>query len=98
MQSQTPWAIAHQAPLSVNFPSKNMEVGCHSLIQGIFLTQGSNLSLLNWQADSLPVNHLKKNTCLVNKCFLHTYEVPGNYFRHLGPVNEHNRDFYLHGA
>ena len=35
---------------------KNTGVGCHSLLQGIFLTQGSNLYLLLllWQADSLP--------------------------------------------
>ena len=26
-------------------------MGCHSLLQGIFLTQGSNLGLLFWQAD-----------------------------------------------
>ena len=66
----------------------------------IFLTQGSNLNLLHWQADSLPMNPLKKkkHTYLVSKCFLCTYDVPGNYFRHLSPVNEHNRDFYLHGA
>ena len=31
--------------------------GCHFLLQGIFLTQGSNLSLLHWQADSLPLSH-----------------------------------------
>ena len=39
-------------------PGKNTEVGCHSLHQGIFPTQGSNLCLLcllNWQADSLPL-------------------------------------------
>ena len=33
-------------------------MGCHFLFQGIFLTQGSNsslLSLLHWQADSLPL-------------------------------------------
>ena len=29
-------------------------MGCRFLLQGIFLTQGSNLSLLRWQADSLP--------------------------------------------
>ena len=37
---------------------KNTEVGCHVLLQGIFLTQGSNLCLLyplHWQADSLPL-------------------------------------------
>ena len=37
---------------------KNTGVGCHSLLQGIFLTQGSNLCLLHWQADSLPLSHL----------------------------------------
>ena len=39
-------------------PGKNTGVGCHALLQGIFLTQGSNLSLLglqNWQAGSLPL-------------------------------------------
>ena len=35
-------------------PGKNTGVGSHSLLQGIFLTQGSNLHLLCWQADSLP--------------------------------------------
>ena len=30
-----------------DFPSKNTGVGCHSLLQGIFLTQGSNLGLLH---------------------------------------------------
>ena len=25
-------------------------MGCHALLQGIFLTQGSNLHLLHWQA------------------------------------------------
>ena len=30
-------------------------MGYHFLPQGIFLTQGSNLHLLHWQADSLPL-------------------------------------------
>ena len=50
--------IACQAPLSTGFPGKNIRVGCHARLQGIFLTQGSNLRLLHWQADSLPVSHL----------------------------------------
>ena len=33
---------------------KNTGVGCHSFLQGIFLTQGSNLGLLALQANSLP--------------------------------------------
>ena len=37
-----------------DFPSKNIGVGCHFLLQGIFPTQRSNpclLCLLHWQAD-----------------------------------------------
>ena len=40
-------------------PGKNTGVGCHFLLQGILLTQGSNqhlLCLLNWQVDSLPLS------------------------------------------
>ena len=54
----TLWTVACQAPLSMGFSSKNSGVGCHALLQGIFLTQGSNpppLCLLHWQAGSLPL-------------------------------------------
>ena len=57
---QTPWTVAHQAPLSRDFPGKNTGVGCHFLLQGIFITQGLNphlLRLLHWQVDSLPLSH-----------------------------------------
>ena len=40
-----------------NSPGKNTGVGSLSLLQGIFLTQGSNSCLLCWQADSLPLSH-----------------------------------------
>ena len=43
----TPWDVAHQAPLSMNFPGKNTGAGCHFLLQGIFLTQGMNPGLLH---------------------------------------------------
>ena len=33
-------------------------MGCHFLFQGIFSTQGANLRLLHWQADSLPLSHV----------------------------------------
>ena len=38
--------MVHQAHLFKGF-SKNTGVGCHSLLQGIFLTQGLNLGLLH---------------------------------------------------
>ena len=48
-----------------NFPSKNTRVRFHSLLQGIFLTQGSNpclLCLLHWQVNSLPTHLSGKPT------------------------------------
>ena len=44
-----------------NFLGKNVGLGCHFLLQGIFQTQGLNLHLLcllHWQAGSLPPSHL----------------------------------------
>ena len=38
--------IACQAPLSMEI-SRHAKVGCHSLLKGIFLTQGSNPGLLH---------------------------------------------------
>ena len=32
-------------------------MGCHFLLQGIFLDQGSSPQLLHWQTDSLPLSH-----------------------------------------
>ena len=43
---------------SWDFPVKNTGVGCHFVLQGIFLTQGLNPCLLHWQVDSLPLSHL----------------------------------------
>ena len=55
---ETLGTIAHEAPLSVGFSRQNTGVGCHFLLQEIFLTYGSKLHLLHlihWQADSLPL-------------------------------------------
>ena len=44
--------------LAWDSPGKNARVGCHALLQGISLTQGSNpylLRFLHWQAGSLPL-------------------------------------------
>ena len=46
----TPWTVAHQDPLSVEFSSKNTGVGCHFLLQEIFPTWEHffrNLSLVS---------------------------------------------------
>ena len=48
-----PGSSVHGVP-----PGKNTGVGCHFLLQGIFLTQGSNLHLQHWHTDSLLLHHL----------------------------------------
>ena len=69
-QSDTSKATQHACMLSMhglqpprllypwNFAGKTTGVGCHFILQKIFLNQGSNpslLHLLHWQADSLPL-------------------------------------------
>ena len=53
----TPWIVARQGPLSMGFPRQEYWIGLPFPSPGIFLTQGSNLSLLHWQVDSLPLRH-----------------------------------------
>ena len=56
--SATLWTVAHQTPLSMGSSRQEYWSGCRALLQGIFLTQGSNLHLLlllHWQVDSLPL-------------------------------------------
>ena len=53
-----PMDCGHQAPLSMGFPRKKDQSGCHALLQEIFPTQVLNphlLRLLLWQAGSLPL-------------------------------------------
>ena len=55
-------------------------MGCHFLLQGIFLTQGSNpylFYLLHWQVDSLPLHHLG-SPVLVLRAATVNYHKPGD--------------------
>ena len=64
-----------------DFSRKNTGMGCHFLLQGIFLTQGLKqylLCLLHWQVDSLPLCHLgspnSPNLFDITFIFLHLIE------------------------
>ena len=48
-------------------PGKNTGVGCHFLLQGVFPTQESNLCLLQWKVDSLPLSHQGSHTMKIWK-------------------------------
>ena len=55
---ETPWTTTRLLR-PWDFPGKSTGVGCHCLLrQRIFPTQLSNRSLLQWQADSLPLCYL----------------------------------------
>ena len=56
----TLWTAACQAPLSMGFSRQEYCSGLPFSPPGIFPTQGSNLSLLYWQADSLPLHQPEK--------------------------------------
>ena len=49
-----------------------IQVGCHFLLQGISPTQKSNLHLLYWPVDSLPLSHLESATSLLASHILDT--------------------------
>ena len=56
----TKFCLTLLTPCPWNFSGKNIGVSCHFLLQGIFLTQGSNLGLLGLpylQVGSLPLSH-----------------------------------------
>ena len=68
------WPVACKAALSMEFSGQNTGVGCHFLLQEIFLTQDSNpclLRLLNWQAGSLLLVELEKPSCFLSLQQLH---------------------------
>ena len=51
--------VAHQAGFSVHgdYTGQNTGVGCHVLLQGIFLTQGSNLGLPHYRQILYHLSH-----------------------------------------
>ena len=85
----TLWTVAHQAPLvHGDSPGKNTGVGCHVLLQGVFLTQGLNLCLLNilhWQAFVFFFKPLLPPGTYINlkNAFQYTSGADSTYMRYL---------------
>ena len=73
-----------------DFPGKNTGVGCHALLQGIFLIEGLNLYLLHllgWQADVPPGKPVIKYSSYYLwylYCLLDTFLVSNNEFFSFG--------------
>ena len=63
----TPWTVAHQSLLSIGFSRQEYWSG-HSFLQEIFLTQGSNLGLLNCRQILYHLSHQgRQNPHWLNK-------------------------------
>ena len=65
--SATLWTVAHQVALSMRFSRQDTGVGCHFLLQGVFLTQELSFHLLyflHWQVNylALPGNYVPPNS------------------------------------
>ena len=65
--SVTPWRVACQASLSMDFPGKNTGVGSHSLLQEIFPTLGSNLDFLHCKWILYQLSHTREALYLHTK-------------------------------
>ena len=57
----TLWTVICQAPLSIGFSRQEYWSRLPFPFSGVFLTQGSNLHLLDWQEDYLQLSHYSKH-------------------------------------
>ena len=53
----TPWTVAYRLLCPWNFPGKSVGVGCHCLLQGIFMTEGSNPGPLHCRQTLYGLSH-----------------------------------------
>ena len=67
--------------MDCSLPGKNTGVGCHALLQELFLIQGLNPCLLHWQVDSLPPVPLAAAAAaakLLQSCLTLCYPIDGS--------------------
>ena len=72
-----------------DFPGKNTGVGCHSLLQGIFLTQGWNLGLLHYRWILYLLSHQESGnryTGLTSLHFFNYLNFPIDWIQKLSPI------------
>ena len=73
----TLWTVAHQTPPSMGFSRQEYGVGCHFLLQGMFLTQGLNSCLPHYSQTLYPLSHqgiLSPHTFLCI-CIMRTFKI-----------------------
>ena len=75
------WTVVCQAPLFMGFSRQETGVGCHFLLQGTFLTQGSYLGLSHYRKTLYCLSHQKslRTTALVLSCQNHPDNFKNSY-------------------
>ena len=68
-----PWTVASQALCAWDSPGKNTGVGYHSILQGIFPTQGSNPDLLHCRQILYHLSH--KGSLVVSHKIKHVVNI-----------------------
>ena len=91
----TTWTIAHQTPLFMEFSRQETGVGCHFLLQGIFLTQGLNLGLLCCRQIHYCLNHQDSTMTMVVSLDLRILVLTQVWIYSLGVPQGHHRCFSL---
>ena len=73
--SATPWTVVSQTPLFMAFSRQEYWSGLHSLLQGIFLTQGSNPGLMHCRGVLYHLNHQGIPTVLLIRYYHSTHYI-----------------------
>ena len=68
----TLWTVANQASLPMGFPRQEYWSGLLFSSPGDLPDPGSDLHLLHWQADPLPLSHQGSFSCLDHIFFVHS--------------------------
>ena len=64
----TPWTVAHQVPLSMEFTDQDTGVGCHSLLQNTQLEMPNGSQEVGLALRSLLSLKMSGRTCLLREC------------------------------
>ena len=92
----TPWIVVRQDPLSIGFSRQSYWSGCPFLLQGIFLTQGSNLVLLHCRQSLYPQSHQGGQFLRVRE--MNTIKLRQILLQPFSDINFHHLNYYCYSV
>ena len=85
-----------QDPLSMGFPRQSYWSGCHFLLRGIFLTQGSNPVLLHCRQSLYPQSHQRGQFPRVRE--MNTIKLRQILLQPFSDINFHHLNYYCYSV